>query len=161
MFKFLAAAGIVTSGFATPAVAQNVSTTYATASDVAVIAKQAAAAIQPGHGSASKPLIALGSYTAKVEYHVGPNIANAHPNQAELFQALEGSGTLITGGTIIGSGQGSSIEGGSARRVSAGDIFIVPEGMPHWFSRVDGHLVQVSVILPRPASVAVPPAASK
>lgn len=135
---------------AAPAPAQDVNRTYATAADVAAVAAQAAASVQPGHGSAGRPLVVLGGYTAKVEYHVGPNIANAHPHEAELFQAVEGSGTLVTGGTIVGSGLTASITGGTARHVAAGDIFIVPEGMPHWFNQVDGHMVLISVMLPRP-----------
>jgi mannose-6-phosphate isomerase-like protein (cupin superfamily) len=125
---------------------------YATRADIAAVQTKAAAGLQPGRGSSSKPLMALGGYTAKVEYHVGPNFANAHPEQAELFQALEGGGTLTTGGTIVGSGPGSSITGGVARHIAAGDVFIVPEGMPHWFNQVDGHLVLISVMLPRPAA---------
>jgi quercetin dioxygenase-like cupin family protein len=138
---------------AAPAAAQEAGPIYATKAEIAAIQAKAAAALEPGHGTSSKPLIALGGFTAKVEYHVAPNFANAHPVEAELFQAIEGSGTLTTGGTIVGKGPGSSIAGGTARHVAAGDVFIVPEGMPHWFNQVDGHLVLISVMLPRAAGV--------
>jgi mannose-6-phosphate isomerase-like protein (cupin superfamily) len=134
-----------------PASAQDAGPIYATRTDIATVTATAAAGVQPGHGTSSRPLMALGSYTAKVEYHVGPNVANAHDQQAELFQAVEGSGTLITGGTIVRAATGATITGGTARHVAAGDVFIVPEGMPHWFSQVDGHMVLISVMLPRPA----------
>lgn len=155
MIRVLATIAMATT--AMPVLAQEAVPTYATAADIAVVTKNAAAAVLPGHGSAAKPLVLLGNYTAKVEYHVGPNFANAHPHEAELFHALEGSGTLTTGGTIVGAGLGSSIVGGQERTVTAGDIFIVPEGTPHWFNRVNGHLVLVSVMLPRPASAPVAP----
>ena len=143
---------VIAAALASAAAAQNNAPVYATGAEIAAVQAKAAAALQPGHGTSSKPLMALGGYTAKVEYHVGPNFANAHPDQAELFQAIEGSGTLTTGGTIVGEGPGSSITGGTARHVAAGDVFILPEGMPHWFNQVDGHLVLISVMLPRPAA---------
>jgi mannose-6-phosphate isomerase-like protein (cupin superfamily) len=121
---------------------------YATKADIAAAALRAKVAIQPGHGSAGTPLIVLGGYMAKLEYHVGPNIANAHDGQDELFQAVEGSGTLVTGGTIVKTGATAIITGGSARPVAAGDVFIVPQGTPHWFSQVDGHMILISVMLP-------------
>lgn len=151
----IALAALAFAGLATAAPAQQAGPIYATQAEIAAAQAKAAASVKPGHGSANTPLMALGGYTAKVEYHVGPNIANAHPVQAEMFHALEGGGTLVTGGTIVGTGLGSRIEGGTERHIGAGDVFIVPEGMPHWFPRVDGHLVLISVMLPRPA---VPPA---
>ena len=104
---------------------------YLTRDDIAAVTAKAASAVQPGHGTSSRPLMALGDYSAKVEYHVGPNIANAHPGHAELFQAIEGSGTLVTGGKILKTTTGAAISGGQTRHVAAGDVFIVPEGMPH------------------------------
>lgn len=135
---------------ASAALAQNAGPVYATKADIAAAAARAKAAVQPGHGTSSTPIAVLGGYTAKLEYHTGPNIANAHGQQAELFQALDGGGTLITGGTVVKTASSAIITGGTARHVAAGDIFIVPEGMPHWFNQVDGHLILISVMLPRP-----------
>jgi mannose-6-phosphate isomerase-like protein (cupin superfamily) len=123
---------------------------YATKADIAAAAARAKAAIQPGHGTSSTPVAVLGGYTAKLEYHVGPNIAGVHPGQAELFEAIEGSGTLTTGGTIVKTGTTAVITGGTARPVAAGDLFIVPPDTPHWFNQVDGHLILISVMLPVP-----------
>ena len=44
---------------------------------------------------------------------------------------------------------GSGIEGGSRRRLGAGDFLIVPEGVPHWFTEIEGTLVMMSIHLPR------------
>jgi len=55
----------------------------------------------------------------------------------------------VTGGTLpdphpLSSGsttfQSSRIEGGSSRRVSRGDVVIIPGRTPHWFSEQDGDL---------------------
>jgi mannose-6-phosphate isomerase-like protein (cupin superfamily) len=152
VFKSIIVAGLAVALQASPAAAQDGAPVYASKADIAAITAQALAAVRPGHGTSSRPVLTLGGYTEKLEYHTGPNIAAAHDQQAELFHALEGSGTLITGGTIVKTATSAIIVGGTARHVAVGDIFIVPEGMPHWFSQVDGHMVLVSVMLPRPAT---------
>ena len=48
---------------------------------------------------------------------------------------------------------GTAIEGGTSRAVAKGDIIIVPENTPHWYSRVNGTLILMSFHVPRP----VPP----
>lgn len=79
--------------------------------------------------------------------------AAAHDQVTEVYQVLEGSGTFVTGGTLInpqrransaeevtqlsGPGVGGSgIQGGMSRHVSKGDMIIIPAGTPHWFSEV-------------------------
>ena len=42
----------------------------------------------------------------------------------------------------------SGVEGGVTRNVAKGDFFIVPEGVPHWFSRINGTLVLMSLHVP-------------
>jgi quercetin dioxygenase-like cupin family protein len=43
------------------------------------------------------------------------------------------------------------VEGGTAKRLAKGDFVLVPEGTPHWFSKVDGELTMMSLHLPRTA----------
>jgi mannose-6-phosphate isomerase-like protein (cupin superfamily) len=79
--------------------------------------------------------------------------AASHDKVSEVYQVLEGSGTLVTGGTILnpqrrtgnqeevtqinGPGtSGTSIEGGVSRQISKGDLVIIPAGTPHWFSEI-------------------------
>lgn len=76
-----------------------------------------------------------------------------HDKVKEVYQVLEGSGTLVTGGTLVnpkrreqsnatvtqinGPGvSGTAIQGGTSRRVSKGDIIIIPAGTPHWFPEI-------------------------
>ncbi|MDA1371675.1 MAG: cupin domain-containing protein [Proteobacteria bacterium] len=71
-----------------------------------------------------------------------------HPYSVEIYRILEGSGRLVTGGKLILPlaespspdviRTGNGIEGGLARRVSAGDILVLQPGTPHWFSAIDG-----------------------
>ena len=76
--------------------------------------------------------------------------ANRHDTKVtEIYYILDGNATLVTGGTLpdphpLSPGsttfQGSRIEGGSSRRVSRGDVVIIPGRTPHWFSEQDGDL---------------------
>jgi mannose-6-phosphate isomerase-like protein (cupin superfamily) len=79
--------------------------------------------------------------------------ANLHETKiTEIYYILSGSATLVTGGTIPnphpllpGSGamttmQGARIDGGVSRRVTKGDVVVIPARTPHWFSSQDGDL---------------------
>jgi mannose-6-phosphate isomerase-like protein (cupin superfamily) len=73
-----------------------------------------------------------------------------HDHVTEIYQVMEGSGTLITGGTLDGSresdltrlGAGMSHTGthvgGESRRVGPKDVIVVPAGVAHRFSQLDG-----------------------
>jgi len=88
--------------------------------------------------------------------------AASHDKVSEVYQVLDGSGTLVTGGAIVNpqkrtSGQeevtqingpgvsGTSIEGGVSRRIAKGDMVIIPAGTPHWFSEVQEALTYTVV----------------
>jgi len=73
-----------------------------------------------------------------------------HDKIDEIYYVLEGSGTLVTGGTLVNPKQtsssptigpgwsGSSIQGGESRRVTAGDVVFIPAGVAHMYSQLDG-----------------------
>ena len=80
-----------------------------------------------------------------------PGGAIEHDKQTEIYRIVAGSGTLITGGELIDSRRlandgdvvknltgpssvGSGIRGGESRQVTAGDMVIIPAGVPHGFS---------------------------
>jgi mannose-6-phosphate isomerase-like protein (cupin superfamily) len=97
---------------------------------------------------------------AKAERKDQPNnrasVGNAavHETEAELFYVVDGSATLVTGGTLTESTRtganltGKGIQGGLSRKVAKGDFVMVPEGQPHWFSAIDGTVVLMSLHLP-------------
>jgi mannose-6-phosphate isomerase-like protein (cupin superfamily) len=67
--------------------------------------------------------------------------AIAHAGFAELHHIVDGSGTLVVGGTIVrpsGGGGPATIEGGTSRAVSKGDVILVPPGAPHWYKEIGG-----------------------
>lgn len=80
--------------------------------------------------------------------------ASAHDATAELFHVLEGSGVMVTGGTIPNATrngtnlQGKTIEGGTRQALNKGDWLIVPVGVPHQFVDIKGNLTIMSLHLP-------------
>jgi hypothetical protein len=55
-----------------------------------------ASRIKPDQPIVAQPLIGLGSYRATLEYRQAPSGAAIHEAEAEYFQVVDGSGTLIT-----------------------------------------------------------------
>jgi mannose-6-phosphate isomerase-like protein (cupin superfamily) len=83
-----------------------------------------------------------------------------HDKVTEIYHVLEGVGTLVTGGTLVNperrpadapevsrvngpSVTGTSVQGGETRRIAAGDVIIIPAGVPHWFSEIQESLTYV------------------
>jgi mannose-6-phosphate isomerase-like protein (cupin superfamily) len=77
-----------------------------------------------------------------------PAGAVAHDGFAELHYIIDGSGTLVTGGTMVrptGGRGAASIENGVGKRVSKGDVILIPAGMPHWYRDLDGSVTYLEV----------------
>ena len=63
----------------------------------------------------------------------------------EVYQMVEGTGTLVTGGRLVDERRdpksttvrGSRIDGGVSRRVVKGDVIIIPGRTPHWWSALE------------------------
>ena len=101
-------------------------------------------------------LLRLAPYTANLEYRAVVGPAAVHEKEAEVFYVVDGGGTLVTGGKLVGETRtgdnlnGTAIDGGNTQEVAKGDFFIVPENTPHWFSKINGTLVLMSLHVPRP-----------
>src|SRR5262245_32031003 len=70
-------------------------------------------------------------------------------NMTEILYILEGSATLITGGTIPdarpparpgGNYTGTRIEGGTSRHVVPGDVIITPGRTPHLWANIESDM---------------------
>jgi mannose-6-phosphate isomerase-like protein (cupin superfamily) len=104
-----------------------------------------------------QPVLSLAPYAGNLEYRASVGPAASHAKDAEMFYVVDGAGTLITGGKITDEKPqnpdnmtGTGITGGQSRQVAKGDFIIVPEGVPHWFSKIDSTLVLMSLHVPRP-----------
>jgi len=129
----------------------------ASSADVTAMIAKAKAERKPDQPNFVQPIVQLAPYNANLEYRAaGVNApASVHEREAEMFYVVEGSGTLVTGGTLRDEKRtnaenltGSGIEGGSPRRVTKGDWVMVPEKTAHWFTQIDGALVLMSIHLP-------------
>lgn len=72
-----------------------------------------------------------------------PGMAEIHTKDADIVYVLDGTATLVTGGTAVDPKptasdelRGERIDGGEARQIAKGDVIIVPAGVPHWFKKV-------------------------
>ena len=130
---------------------------FASAADVTAMIAKAKAERKPDQPNFIQPIVGLAPYTANLEHRVAGVAAPAsvHEREAEMFYVVEGSGTLVTGGTLREEKRtnaenlsGSGIDGGASRRVAKGDWVMVPEKTAHWFTQIDGTLVLMSLHLP-------------
>jgi len=131
--------------------------TYVSASDVTAMMAKAKNERKQDQANFIQSLLQLSPYTANLEYRGAVGPAAVHEKEAEMFYVIDGSGTLVTGGKLAGETRtnaenlsGTAIEGGETRAVAKGDFFIVPENTPHWFSKINGTLVLMSLHVPRP-----------
>jgi mannose-6-phosphate isomerase-like protein (cupin superfamily) len=91
-----------------------------------------------------EPLLETVGYKVHASRRDGPGKAEVHLRDTDIIYVLAGSATVVTGGTVIGGGtvaadeiRGASIEGGTQQQLVRGDVLVVPNGVPHWFTRVD------------------------
>lgn len=89
------------------------------------------------------PLIEVGDYKIHASRREGPGIAEIHTRDTDIAYVLQGSATLVTGGTVVGvksigpeEFRGSAIEGGETQKLVVGDVVVIPNGVPHWFKEV-------------------------
>jgi len=92
----------------------------------------------------------------------GPVVAINHERVSEVYYVVSGSGTLITGGTVTGvkplppdgylvkvavgpSNSGVFAQPAQSRKVSAGDMVVIPPGVYHGFTDIPDHIDYVSV----------------
>ena len=104
-------------------------------------------------------------------YNVGIGLVQRVPGQqgaiehskiSEVYHMIEGAAVLVTGGTIPDakpsapesqvvtvlngpSNGGARVEGGTSRRVKAGDVVIIPPNTPHWWSSLEGKIAYLVV----------------
>jgi glc operon protein GlcG len=81
-----------------------------------------------------------------------PGLAEVHALDTDIIYVLQGSATLVTGGTAVNAKEiapdeirGSEIEGGATRKLSKGEVIIVPNNTPHWFKEVNGEFLYYTI----------------
>ena len=85
------------------------------------------------------------NYMVHASHRDAAGMAEVHEDETDIIYVLDGSATLVTGGSVVGASttapreiRGTSIRDGDLRRLAKGDVVIVPNGTPHWFKEVSG-----------------------
>ncbi|PYQ79741.1 MAG: cupin [Acidobacteria bacterium] len=132
---------------------------FAGSADVTAMIAKAKSERKPDQANFVQPIVQLAPYNANLEYRVaGVNApASVHEREAEMFFVVDGTGMLVTGGTLRDEKRtnaenltGSAIDGGTPRHLAKGDWLMVPEKTAHWFSQIEGTIVLMSIHLPHP-----------
>jgi mannose-6-phosphate isomerase-like protein (cupin superfamily) len=137
--------------------------TFISAAEIAQRIGAADAAAKAGTRFNGGPLLLSAPFRASMEYHDAPaDHVSAHESDAELFVALDGSGTITVGGTLVNpTRDGTNLnaptsKGGVPHRMVKGDMLLVPQNTAHAVTQVDGRLVLMSLHLPLPSSTQTP-----
>ena len=96
------------------------------------------------------PVLNTDSYRVNVVYRDKPGIAMAHltgpAKGTEVHYIIDGSATVVTGGTLLRpAGKPTDIQGGETRKVSKGDVLVIPAGTPHWYKEINGSVTYLEV----------------
>lgn len=93
------------------------------------------------------------AYRLAVDRRRPPQRAATHANEGELWSIIDGSGEITTGGKIVETKTGATVNrtivGGKVHKVSKGDYLLIPEGVPHQVTGFSPELVMVTFELPR------------
>jgi mannose-6-phosphate isomerase-like protein (cupin superfamily) len=108
----------------------------------------------------AEPILLLAPYRAQLEYRPVNAPAAVHTEDAELMVVLQGTGNIITGGTLVDGKQvnaynlsGPSISGGQDHNVVKGDMVLIPANTPHQVVPAGGApIVLMTMHVPYPAS---------
>ena len=129
-----------------PAPAAGSPATYTSGVDLAEVLKRA---VSPAGAATTAAISNTDQYRINIVHRVTPAGALAHAGNTELHYILEGSATVVTGGTLVrpaGGGAGAaSIQNGVTQHVSKGDVIIVPENSPHWYKDIEGQVTYLEV----------------
>jgi mannose-6-phosphate isomerase-like protein (cupin superfamily) len=167
----VAAAAIWCSGltsllFAKPATTATTAT-YVTTAEIDAALQQ----MPPTKTTYDKPIKSVDTGAYKVTIVVlrripseTPDSGLLHDRVTEVYQILTGAGTFETGGALAdgkpvdltseaaGPSVRGTIQGGESRRVGPGDVIVIPPGLPHRFSKLEGTITYLvtRIEAPRP-----------
>jgi glc operon protein GlcG len=85
------------------------------------------------------------NYMVHASHRDQAGLAEVHTKDTDIIYVLEGTATFVTGGTVVDQKtvapdeiRGTAIRDGEQRRLTRGDVVVVPNGTPHWFQEVKG-----------------------
>lgn len=99
------------------------------------------------------PMLVNSSFKIQAGRRVNaPGQVEVHEHDTDIFYVTEGTATIVTGGrteggksTAAGEVRGDTITGGTTRRLAKGDVIVIPNGVPHWFTEVSNPFLYLVV----------------
>lgn len=90
-----------------------------------------------------QPLIEVPEYKVHASRRTAGGMVEVHEHETDVVYVLEGTATLVTGGTLLnpktvapGEIRAPDVQGGETRKLVKGDVVIIPPNTPHWFKEV-------------------------
>ena len=90
-------------------------------------------------------LVSGGNYKVDASHRDEAGMVEVHTRDTDIIYMLDGSATLVTGGTLVDAKtiepeeiRGKGSHGGESRLVAKGDVIVIPNGTPHWFKEIKG-----------------------
>jgi glc operon protein GlcG len=85
------------------------------------------------------------NYKVMAGRRVAPGEVEIHEKDTDVIYVTDGTATFVTGGTVAdqhtispGEIRAPKIAGGEAHHLKKGDVIVIPNGVPHQFTAVDG-----------------------
>ncbi|OQW70573.1 MAG: hypothetical protein BVN34_00885 [Proteobacteria bacterium ST_bin12] len=86
------------------------------------------------------PLLEADGYKVHASRREKAGLVEVHENETDVLYVLDGTATLVTGGTMVepkwtapGEVRAPRVEGGETQVLAKGDVVVIPQGVPHWF----------------------------
>jgi quercetin dioxygenase-like cupin family protein len=86
-------------------------------------------------------LLQTNNYKIMAGRRSGPGTVEIHEKDTDIFYIVDGTATFITGGKANevkekspGEFGAKEILGGEVRHLAKGDVIVIPNGVPHWFT---------------------------
>jgi uncharacterized protein GlcG (DUF336 family)/mannose-6-phosphate isomerase-like protein (cupin superfamily) len=93
------------------------------------------------------PLLKTAGYKVHASRRVEPGLAEIHTKDTDVIYVLDGSATLVMGGRAIDAKEiapnevrGAKIQDGVEHYIVAGDVIVIPSGVPHQFTKINSEL---------------------
>jgi mannose-6-phosphate isomerase-like protein (cupin superfamily) len=105
-----------------------------------------------------RPLLEVDGYKIHASRRESAGQAEVHARDTDVIYVLEGGATIVTGGSVVephsvadDEVRGRLIDGGATRELTKGDVFVIPNGVPHWFKTVQAPLLYYVVKVTAPS----------
>jgi glc operon protein GlcG len=90
-------------------------------------------------------VVQTNNYKVMAGRRVAPGEVEIHEKDTDVIYVTEGSATFVTGGTAAnphtvspGEIRAPQIAGGEEHHLAKGDVIVIPNGVPHQFTAVNG-----------------------